>query len=253
VKAWRIVCKSHDRDNCDECLILYGDPTALSPVNYPHVIGEFETVDILQTGKSIARFGDGELKLMDGRGYSHQNPSPELAEELLKTLQSPNPNCLVGIPTMDPSGPKYKTELGHGWLRHAARFMRILNPAVQYYSAFITRPDSAPWINCQEYAEKISRLWSDKEIVIVSEKKNSIINTAQLSADVSHVRCHRRQAYESIDALERSVIKSERKIALLSCGPTATCLANRLSARGVQAIDIGSAGGFLYKLLKPKS
>jgi len=34
---------------------------------------------------------------------------------------------------------------------------------------------------------------------------------------------------------------------LLSCGPTATVLANRLTKYGIQAIDLGSIGGFLQR------
>ena len=39
-------------------------------------------------------------------------------------------------------------------------------------------------------------------------------------------------------------------IVILSAGPTASCLANRLARAGVQAVDLGSAGGFLLKLLE---
>jgi hypothetical protein len=38
-------------------------------------------------------------------------------------------------------------------------------------------------------------------------------------------------------------------VTVLSVGPTATVLANRLAARGIQALDLGSAGGFLLRLL----
>jgi hypothetical protein len=38
-------------------------------------------------------------------------------------------------------------------------------------------------------------------------------------------------------------------VALLSCGPTATCLANRLARRGIQGVDMGSVGGMLVRLM----
>ncbi len=217
-------------------------------MSYPSVIGEFQTIAAILTGKSIARFGDGELKLTDGKGYSHQEPSDQLAAELLQILQHPHQNCLVGIPTMSPEGPKYEN-----WLRHEGRFLRLLNPDVQYYSAFITRPDSAPRINCIEYAKTVERIWRGKKLVIVSEKKNSIISAARPAArEWIHIKCPRREAYEQIDTLEAEILATKPDIVLLSCGPTATCLAHRLAVKGIHAIDIGSAGGFLFRLLNVK-
>jgi hypothetical protein len=45
------------------------------------------------------------------------------------------------------------------------------------------------------------------------------------------------------------VVSTKPDIAILSCGMTATCLANRLSKHGIQAIDFGSGGSFIAKLL----
>jgi len=238
----------------------------VNEVEYPQVTGEFETVEELLRGKSLARFGDGELKLMDGQGYFREPKNEKLGAELLEVLQRPAANCLVGIPTMDFNGPKYEN-----WIRHRDRFAKLLaqGPSVEskalssesdlgpqsstlnaYYSAFITRPDSAPWINCLEYARLVEQLWKDKRAAVLSERDNSILKVVRLSAKkLKHVECPHREAYAEIDALERALVRAKPEIALLSCGPTATCLANRMASRGIQAVDIGSAGGFLLKLL----
>ncbi len=228
-----------------------GEGTLTEP-NYPSVAGEFETVTELSRGKSIARFGDGEFKLIDGKEYLREPANEKLGAELLEVLQRPAANCLVGIPTMDAAGPKYQN-----WLRHKARFAKLIaeGPSVEsqsstYYSAFITRPDSAPWINCVEFARKMESLWQGKRAVVLCERDNSILKVVRLSAKkIKHVECPHREAYAEIDALERALVRAKPEIALLSCGPTATCLANRLAARGIQAVDIGSAGGYLLKLL----
>lgn len=213
-------------------------------MNYPSVIGEFETVDTVLTGKSIARYGDGELKLMDVQGYSREPPCFALADELYKIFRRPNKKCLVGIPTMSPDGPKY-----FNWLRHQARFLKMVNPDMQYYSAFITRPDSAPWINTIDFATKFESIWRDRRVTVMSENGNSILKAVRLSTKVTPIRCPSRQAYAEIDRLEDEIVATEPDVALLSCGPTATCLAHRLAMRGIHAVDIGSAGGYLLKLL----
>ena len=218
-------------------------------MTYPQVIGEFATLDAILAGKSIARYGDGELKLMHGAGYSRQPATEEITAELVQILQNPHKNCLAGVPTMDPQGPKYDN-----WMRHAERFAKLLRPdKVQYYSAFISRPDSAPWINTVEFAEKVDRLWRGKDAVIVSEVKNSIIEAVKrTAASTCHVQCPSHNAYDEISRLEFEIGFPKPEIVILSCGPTATCLANRLASRGIHAVDIGSAGGFLYKLLEKK-
>lgn len=214
-------------------------------MSYPTVIGEFATVEALLGGKSLARFGDGELKLMHVKGYFREPASEKLAAELRATLQQPHANCLVGIPTWDPAGPKYDN-----WLRHRDRFAKLLNPELQYYSAFITRPDSAPWVNTMDFARLIERLWCAKRVAVLSERDNSLLKVVRLSAKrLKHIECPHREAYAEIDRFETAIVKARPDIALLSCGPTATCLANRLAGRGVQAVDLGSAGGYLLKLL----
>lgn len=214
---------------------------------YPAVVGEFETIEACLLGRSLARFGDGELKIVYGAGYNREPPNVALSVELGHILAHPDRRCLVGIPTLDENGPKYLN-----WTRHAERFRKAVSSRVRYYSAFVTRPDSAPWINTRSYAELVTQLWAGKRVVVVCEKKNSLLPVVRLTAaKVRHVLCAHRQAFRTIDDLEREVFLASPQIAILSAGPTATCLAHRLARRNIQAIDFGSAGGFLRKLLQP--
>ncbi len=216
---------------------------------YPRVEGEFDTVRRLLKGRSIARFGDGELKLLDGAGYSREPANAKLSEEMRALVNAPHPDCLVAIPTMDPAGPKYQN-----WLRFEARFCRYFDRSDgrRYASAFITRPDSAADdIETPEYFDLISRLWAGRErVVVLSERESKLLAVVRaMAASIVHVTCPRRMAYAVIDDLERKIVAAEPTIALLSCGPTATCLANRLAARGVQGVDLGSIGGMLLRLM----
>jgi hypothetical protein len=213
--------------------------------DYPRVVGEFDTIRKLLDGYSIARFGDGELKMAYGQGYVRQPGSFELMTELLSVLQKPSKKCVVGIPTMDPEGPKYQN-----WTRHAPRFLGVLAKR-QYYSAFISRPDSSPWIRTHEYAKLVEELWKGKKTVVMCERKGSMHGAVKIAASKTvHVECPSHLAYDAIDRLYEEVVSHRPDIAILSAGPCATCLADRLSASGIQAVDLGSAGGFLRRLLK---
>lgn len=214
-------------------------------MNYPDVRNEFDTMYAIARGASIARFGDGELKMASGAGYSREEGSPKLAKELRQIFKNPTPGCIVGIPTMDPLGPK-----GEHWARHKLRFTKYLNPEMQYYSSLITRPDSAPWIQTREYAELVQTLWVGKRVAILCEAKNSILKLVRKTARCTvHVRCPNMEAYALIDRFESALVATAADLYLMSCGATATCLANRLTKRGLHAVDIGSAGGFLLRLL----
>jgi len=216
---------------------------------YPRVIGEFATVRKLLKGYSIARFGDGELKILEGQEYSREPRNAHLTAEMRTILGIREPMCLLGIPTMDPTGPKYQN-----WQRHELRFCKYFEKGdgERYYSAFITRPDSAADdLESAEYCNLMARLWLGKErVVVVSEPSSKLLTAARLSQKAKHIECPSHEAYAVIGDLEAAVIAAKPSIVLMSCGPTATCLANRLAGKGIQAIDMGSVGGLLMRWLE---
>lgn len=215
-------------------------------LTYPAVRDEWATIRAVAGGYSIARFGDGELKMMHGCGYVREAGSPKLAAELRGVLQNPHTACIVGVPTMDGNGPKYRN-----WIRHERRYAHLLKSHIDYHSAFISRPDSAPWINCPQFLEIAERIWLCKRVAVLCEPDNSILRVVRRRArEVLHVECPSAGAYLRIDEFEEALMRSTAEVVVMSAGPTATCLANRLAGRGLQAVDIGSAGGFLWKLIQ---
>jgi hypothetical protein len=77
------------------------------------VIGPRETVQAIRDRRaSIARYGDGELEIMIGRGIYFQEYDPELARRLRTVLRSAAPQFLVGIPNFDARGAQ-ALDVGH--------------------------------------------------------------------------------------------------------------------------------------------
>lgn len=213
-------------------------------MKYPAVMSENETLYQLERGKSIARIGDGELKLMCGEDQMREPRNVKLAKELRDIALFGRKGLVVGIPTMDKYGPKYLN-----WIRHRDRFQTMLDPRLTYGSAFISRPDSAPWINSKVYAEHFEKMWAGKRVALVAEEGTAIHRLVQRKASYLELFiCPHRETYSQIDKLEGYVRGYDPDIALLSCGPAATCLAARLVG-ATQALDVGSCGGFLLKLL----
>lgn len=213
---------------------------------YPFVFGEHETIRAVSKGRSLSRIGDGEFGIAVGYGYCREPQNQRLTEEILQVILNPNPGCLVGIPTMDPNGVRY-----FNWQRHLVRYGKFFPRDRKYYSAFVTRPCCAQWIDNKEYVLSVAELWKNKHAVVVCDSGGSMLKAVRYGAKkVTHIECPFREAYSVIHKLEEAVLKVNPDIAILAAGPTATCLANRLQGRGIQAVDLGSGGKFLTRWLQ---
>jgi hypothetical protein len=212
-------------------------------LKYPSVRSEEETLARVLGGASIARYGDGEFKIAGGSDCVSQIADTKLTKELRLILTQPNPRCIVGIPRLDPRSPKIEN-----WRKYEDKYPRFLTPRGEYYSAFITRPDSAPWIYTKEFYDKIASLWQYEPVILVSGSDRSLTTEflgSKGAHSVYHIECARRDAYAQIDDLYRQIMRVNIKRVLLCCGPTATCLAWRLS-NNKHAIDLGHIGMFWF-------
>ncbi len=206
---------------------------------YPRVVGEFETLACVLDGMSIARYGDGEFNLVRGGNCVSQRRVPGIQTELQNILKSHDKRLLVAIPRLDPRSPK-----NVNWVKCCSHYYSYLAEGKEYFSAFITRPDSAPWIATDQYFDAIERLWKGKDITMVygSQRSLSADFPAMASAkSITVVETDYAHTYPRIDAIERQIHKAGNKTVLLMCGPTATCLASRLAGTH-HAIDLGHIG-----------
>lgn len=208
-------------------------------MGYPRILSEAETLEAVIGGKSLARYGDGELKIIRGGSLKAQPYHPLLAKRLREILARSG-DCLVGLPTLNPHSPKIRY-----WRSFAANVQTWTTPRV-YGSSLITRPDSAPWIDTDTYWRRLEDLWRGREVTLVRGGTKSF--TAECLPGVGKVReilAPRREAWADYDELLDIIGRPER--ALLCLGVTATVLAVDLCARGVHAVDLGHAGMFYKK------
>ena len=127
-------------------------------LDYPIVLGEHETVAMLAQGRSIARYGDGELKLCRGSAACAQGADKALGERLREILISGS-NCLIGIPNIQNMS-HLDADKRKFWTPYLTQtYLRFYDFHKTYGSAFITRPDSAPCIWTDDYFESLKRLW----------------------------------------------------------------------------------------------
>jgi hypothetical protein len=210
-------------------------------VRYPAVLGEDATLDAALAGRSLARYGDGELKLILGANCISQAHDKALAAELAGILAEKNGEALACIPNVAATLPGKR----EGWAPYAGAGYTDLYSGGPYGSAFITRPDSAPWIDRPDYWAKVRSLWEGRDITLVLGTQRSLRpHELPGAGSVREVWGPRRDAYAEIDRIEDEIGKPSGPV-LLCLGPSATVLAARLARKGVWALDLGHIGMFM--------
>ncbi len=206
---------------------------------YPHLVSEWTTLAAMLDGKSMARYGDGEINLCRGGDAKLQKHHPALQARLCAILRDSG-ECGVAIPNIRSETPK-----GPFWTKYLGA-VALLEPERKYYSSFVTRPDSAPWIDTSEYWAAMQDLWRGYDVTLVRGSQKSLTADDLVGAlSVTEVVAPARQAWSEYPALLERIGTPSR--ALLCLGPTATVLAVDLCAKGVHAIDLGHVGMFLRK------
>jgi glycosyltransferase GT-like protein len=208
------------------------------------LLDEFETLEAAHAGRSIARFGDGELKIATGRDAKSQPHDKMLELRLREALKSPGTTGpLVCIPRANPKSPKVDL-----WRTFETRqYLKLYDDEGTYGSPFITRPDSAPWIETPKYWERVVDLWRDRDVVLVRGPNKSLRpEDMTAAASIEDVLCPAQNAWTIHGELfER--LHGERRRVIFCLGATATVLAFRLGIEGVHAIDLGHIGMFMRR------
>lgn len=209
---------------------------------YPVVYNEEQTLGYALGGMSLARFGDGELRIVNCGRAKSQCYVPGLAKELAKLLHKRRDDVLTCIPNLISATPKM-------WFWH-----KYLEPkyvkhytAGPYGSTWITRADDAPWIDTPQYWLEISKLWTGKDITLVRGDDRSLTPTLLAGAgNIREVMGPSTDAYASVDRIEEEIGVPSGPV-ILCLGATATVLASRLARKGVHALDLGHLGMFMKR------
>lgn len=201
------------------------------------ILSERQTLMAAHTGASLARFGDGELRLAVGGRAISQVADEKLALELRNILRASA--ALVCIPTQE-------NARSADWARYfQPPYADLYRKDKQYGSAFITRPDNAPEIDTPDYWDLVEALWKGRDVTLVAGTDRSLTPKMLKSAkSVRHIRTPERDAYAEIDRIEAEIGRPEHSV-LLCAGATATVLAERLAQKGQHALDLGHIGMFL--------
>ena len=217
----------------------------------PEIKTHEETIDsLIETKRSICRFGDCEFRILTGGKSIFQDRSPELFERLKSILKSNDPKIMIGVVFMCWHETDYDLNYSvESWLNnychdHLSKNTKFLDKDLIYYDAHCTQIyQCASRYDFKAYYKKCRKIWENRDITVICgktvfEKTESNIFSNAKSMD--YIYAPSKNAFNDYENILEKAKKVDRsRVVLIILGPTATVLAYDLAKDGFQALDIG--------------
>ena len=218
----------------------------------PKIKNKFETIELIKE-KSIARYGDGELYIMLGKGIKFQQYDKVLARRLKEIARTDNSNCLVAIPNVFSS--KVRKELtdktSKWWVKNLIftrgywyKYFKTKSYGDSFISRFYLETKDKSKENINKYIVELKKVWDNKNVVFVEGNKtrmgmgNDLFSNAK---SIKRILGPSANAFSKYDELLKATVENTTNDDLIICalGPTATILAYDLSCMGRHVLDLG--------------
>lgn len=219
--------------------------------NHIKVYSVNETLDLLlNTKKSLVRFGDGEISMIRGRSLQLQKSEPALIEDLKRILRYENEDLMVSLPDIFDGVEQYHAKSRQFWKDHLLFSRRVYekycNPDRIYCNTSVSRCYYAfeDKTFCAEWFEKVRKVWADKHVVVVEGEKshNGVGNDLfAFALDVERIIGPSSNAYCKLNEIKAACMEYPKdRLFLLALGAAAKPLAETLFEEGYRVIDIGN-------------
>lgn len=218
----------------------------------PNVLNEWKTLYRVLNGCSLSRYGDGEVKHMEGKRNVSQVFSSSLQRNIIRVFQNPSPKLLIGIPNV--YGNRAFLESNPGYIDSMRRrFLKWINPKHEYGSSYISRGELCGYLSWVSYWSVIGELWRDRDVIVVcgNQKRANPLGMMDQARNLEYIMVPSSSAwseYGSILSECKRHPSGSSSVYLLCVGPTASVLASDLADTGRWAVDIGHLGLFYKKL-----
>ncbi len=204
---------------------------------------------ILDARCSVARYGDGEFRIMRGGDIAFQASTPDFRKRLWDILRNPRSDCLLCVPDVFASVERLRAPAVYFWKRmlrlQRAWVEQTFGGEYHYGDALISRfymdlEDKRP---APMMVDLWKQVWEGREILIVEGMYSRLGMGSDLfanAASVKRILCPPIDAWDVYDEILAKTRQYARgRLVLISLGPTATVLAYDLAKEGLQAIDCG--------------
>lgn len=221
--------------------------------NYDILSDEETLKKITKENYSVARYGDGEFRLMlEKKGIGFQCIDEKLSEKLRKIIIASEieNKIIIGVPASLKGVKGYSKEAKRFWINYWVQNFNDLKPYLkqkEYCNTNLTRPymdyKNKNEVIMQKKFNDIKKIWDKRDVVIIEGEKtmlgvgNDLFDNCN---SIDRIICPAKNAFEKYDQILEEAQKVEKdKLFLISLGPTATVLAYDLAREGYQAIDTG--------------
>lgn len=204
-------------------------------------LGEEETLDLILSGKSLVRYGDGEIEIIRGlsiySGIFNHRYFKELSSDLKRILNEKNKDLVVAIPH------KYLIENAKDkihWQYSQYNYYKYLNSKISYGDAFVFREIS------DKTVKKLTKFLAKKDLIFVGNSSSKLLPKNKVFSKAEFVKVPNNDSYKEFDRIYNDILKKVSKfdkknvLVLIGCGPVANVLVDKLSKKGIQAIDHGA-------------
>ncbi len=223
---------------------------------FPVIRSAKETIEeIIGSGKSMARFGDGEFsQIIKLERHKFQRLDERLGSRLKEVLYSRHPRMLIAIANnygslqdfTESSANAIRIYMTNGGTRK--QHMELLEHDRVYYDAYVSRPyvmykdwmTDAP----KKRFERIKDIWKDRSVIIVEGAQTRMGTGNDLldgAGTIKRILAPATSSFDRYDDILKSALEHAREntLFLIAMGPAAGVLAYDLTAEGYQALDIG--------------
>lgn len=226
--------------------------------NFNFLSGQETLEELIRSGKSLARFSDGEFEMITGAGIYppdsnwSQKWSSSLTQDLLTVLSSTDGHLLVAVDP--PSTFLALRSSTHSipfeynmWIDMRRLMWKFLSPKVSYGHSHLFIKANSPDFNWSQ----LRNYFTDKDIILATGKVHTLSHLA-LGQRTFFVECGIKNSYERKEKIKTVIcnlikdnhLDKKTTIVLASLGPTACVLAYELLDEGICVWD----SGHMFKL-----
>ena len=210
-----------------------------------------ETIDdLLCSEDSFIRFGDAEIRIIEGHTTKFQDYDEALGERLREIIQYKQEHVRVAISDIFDSLDLYTEKSKKFWKEHLffsrKTYLKYCDQSKVYENAFFSRPyySFRDKEQAGRWFERIKEIWKDRNVVIVEGEGthmgvgNDLLDTV---ASAERILCPSLNAYRCYPSIKEACLTfSKEKLFLFALGNTAKLLVSDLAKEGYRAIDIGN-------------
>lgn len=199
----------------------------------------FDTLKTVREERlSLARFGDGELRLALYPDFDikFQQNSVALREELLEAMGSQDLPLLITFP--EASRDRFWTDF---WTNHWHRLKPLVEQQPRLGHTQVTRREFFGTYR-QSAVEAWRSVWEGRDALLVAGKGSRFTMVDDLFGSLNSITrfdAPASNAFDDLDSIVESIIAEKPDLVLAALGPAGTLLAYRLARHGIQTLDIG--------------